>query len=33
MLDGLRAGAAHPLPEPPLQPGQAQQAMRGRCDA
>jgi AcrR family transcriptional regulator len=32
MLDGLRADAAHPLPEPPLQPAQAQQAMRGRCD-
>jgi AcrR family transcriptional regulator len=29
MLDGFRASAAHPLPEPPLQPEQLQRAMRG----
>ncbi|SHG96854.1 TetR/AcrR family transcriptional regulator [Streptoalloteichus hindustanus] len=32
MLDGLRAPAAHPLPEPPLRPEEAARAMRGRCD-
>ncbi|WP_229072833.1 TetR/AcrR family transcriptional regulator [Actinoplanes sp. DH11] len=27
MLDGLRAPAAHPLPEPPMTPGQVREAM------
>jgi AcrR family transcriptional regulator len=31
MLDGLRAPAAHPLPEPPLEPEEVQRAMRGLC--
>ncbi|GAA4707422.1 TetR/AcrR family transcriptional regulator [Phytohabitans rumicis] len=30
ILDGLRAGAAHPLPEPPLRPEQAVQLLRDR---
>ncbi|MBE3199858.1 TetR/AcrR family transcriptional regulator [Frankia sp. CH37] len=33
MLDGLRAEAAHPLPEPPLRPDQARQALSGQCAA
>jgi AcrR family transcriptional regulator len=32
MLDGLRAEAAHPLPEPPLRPAEAQRAMQGLCE-
>ncbi|MCP2257581.1 transcriptional regulator, TetR family [Streptoalloteichus tenebrarius] len=32
MLDGLRASAAHPLPEPPLRPEEAMQAMGGCRD-
>ncbi|MCX4908844.1 TetR/AcrR family transcriptional regulator [Streptomyces sp. NBC_00878] len=32
MLDGMRASAAHPLPEPPMQPEELARVMGAACD-